>query len=75
MKLGRLLLLAGAAVAANQFLKTDKGRQLKRDVSDQAGKLKDKLSGMMDRSGHTSGRSDSGSTPTGSSFTGGGGPI
>jgi len=70
MKLGRLLLLAGAALAANQFLKTERGRQLKRDLTDKAKGWKDQLSAGMN------GRSDSmdHSGPAGNSFSGGNGP-
>ena len=60
MKLGRLLLLAGAALAANQFLKTEKGRQLRRDVTDKAGNLKEKLTEMVNRSGNSIGSREGG---------------
>ena len=43
MKLGRILLLAGLAYAANQFLKTEKGKKLKNQLNEKAGHLKNKL--------------------------------
>mgnify|MGYP000936340021 CR=1 FL=1 len=49
MKAGKLLLLAGAVLAANQLLKTEKGKKLKKDVSDAAGKWKEKVTDMMNR--------------------------
>lgn len=70
MKLGRLLLLAGAAFAANQFLKTERGKQLKKNLTDKAKGWKEQLS-------ETSGRSDSMEHrgPEGSQFSGGNGPL
>lgn len=76
MKLGRLLLLAGAAVAANQFLnKTEKGRQLKKDIADNAGKWKEKITDAVNktRSNHSDTLDDS--NPTSSSYSGTGSPL
>jgi hypothetical protein len=77
MKLGRLLLLAGAAVAANQFLnKTEKGRQIKRDLTDNAGKWGDKLKDYVsNRNGNGSSDLFSDANPTGSSSRGSGSPL
>lgn len=47
MKLGRLLFLAGLAYAANRFLKTEKGKKLKNEVGEKAGRLKDMLNEKM----------------------------
>jgi hypothetical protein len=48
MRLGRLLFLAGAALAANQYLnKTEKGKQLKKDLADNGGKLMSKLNDLV----------------------------
>lgn len=45
-------MLAGAALAANHLLnRTEKGKQLKKDLADNAGKWKEKLSDMMNRNG------------------------
>ncbi|HRO43130.1 MAG TPA: hypothetical protein PL009_09870 [Flavipsychrobacter sp.] len=74
MKLGKLLLLAGAALAANQFLKTSKGKQLKKDVSDKAGVWKEKLTEMVNK--NTDGRhTDSDKNPTGNSWSGTSSPM
>jgi len=70
MKLGRLLLLAGAALAANQFLKTERGKQLKKTVADKAKGWKDQMGNM---NGGRSSLEDS--NPAGSSFSGGNGPL
>ena len=75
MRIGRLLLLAGAALAANQFLKTEKGKQVKRNVTDQAGRLKTKITDMVDKSKNGMNDTFSSSNPTGSSYTGGTGPM
>jgi len=73
MKLGNLLLLAGAALAANEFLKTSKGKQFKRTAADKANQWKDKLTDMMQKQdgqfGHT------GSEPTDNAFNSGGKPM
>lgn len=51
MKLGRLLLIAGAALAVNELLKTEKGQKLKKDVADKAGVWKEKLNKMAHKNG------------------------
>ncbi len=60
MKLGKLLLLAGAAYAANRFLKSEKGKQLKKEVSHKAEQLKGQWSEAMhkQKNGHTGLASD-----------------
>ena len=77
MKLGRLLLLAGAAFAANQYLnKTEKGRQIKKDISDNAGKWGEKLKDYVsNRNGNSSSDLFSDANPTGSSNRGSGSPL
>ena len=64
------MLLAGAALAANQFLKTEKGKQLKKDVSGKAGEWKDKLTEMVHKN-RNGNNSLADSNPTGSSYTSG----
>jgi|GEM_PF-2604999 len=74
MKLGRLLLLAGAAVAANAWMnKTEKGRQVKKDLSDNANRLTERVKDTVSRytNGRQSGTDDLlSSGPEGSSNTG-----
>ena len=77
MKLGRLLLLAGAAFAANQYLnRTEKGRQIKKDLSDNAGKWGEKLKDYVsNRNGNGSSDLFGDANPTGSSSRGSGSPL
>lgn len=77
MKLGRLLLLAGAAFAANHYLnRTEKGRKVKRDLTDNAGKWGNKLKEYVS-SRNSNGSSEflGDANPTSSSGRGTGSPL
>lgn len=51
MKLSRLLLLAGVGVAVGYWLtRTEKGNQVRKDLSDRAGDWADRLRKMRDQS-------------------------
>ena len=70
-------MLAGAAFAANHYLnRTEKGRQMKRDITDKTGKLGNKLKEYVSsRNGHGSSDFLSDSNPTSSSGQGTGSPM
>lgn len=79
MRLTNLLLLAGAAVAANSWMnKTEKGRQFKKDLKENAGRLTDKLKDTVSNYTQRNNTSDglfSDANPTGSSFSSSGSPM
>ncbi|RYZ54197.1 MAG: hypothetical protein EOP49_05660 [Sphingobacteriales bacterium] len=77
MRLTNLLLLAGAALAANSWMnKTEKGKQFKRDLTDNANKLSGKVKDAVSRYGKGNSSSDdlfADTNPTGGNNYGGSG--